>query len=365
MDQIIQKQRSPYTGGTFNVQKLKSPNFGKVDGLNGMPFLVQLAQQVQQVQQVQQRPAVNSPPAHLWGGGGGGALPHERGQRSGTPRSYESEQQQQHKNNNNNNNNNPNHTCSNIGCTNNVCTHSNSKSCVKSLQFNGNYEGELPIPALTLAGSQTSSNPNLVSSEDFSSSLTPMRQLGRKTYANDTDSDSELCDQQRQYGGGVGGAGFGLGSGSGVGGGDAASSRWRSVFNYVKSGMPLQRQERMEAALQRCQRDSLLSRVLLLLQLLAILVGGAIVQGLRLAITVGEQNFGLWRCKFQMRSFLRHMLWRMANAKGNDLVIFLFIMLVTPWLFFISLLGLFVSLLFHLKEGLNVALLQLRLHVFN
>lgn len=43
----MQKQRSPYTGGTFNVQKLKSAEFEKGDGLNGMPFLVQLAQQVQ------------------------------------------------------------------------------------------------------------------------------------------------------------------------------------------------------------------------------------------------------------------------------------------------------------------------------
>lgn len=47
MDHLIQKQRSPYTGGTFNVQKLKSAKFEKGDGLNGMPFLVQLAQQVQ------------------------------------------------------------------------------------------------------------------------------------------------------------------------------------------------------------------------------------------------------------------------------------------------------------------------------
>lgn len=43
----MHNQRSPYTGGTFNVQKLKSPKFDKSDGLNGMPFLVQLAQQVQ------------------------------------------------------------------------------------------------------------------------------------------------------------------------------------------------------------------------------------------------------------------------------------------------------------------------------
>lgn len=47
MNQIMQKQRSPYTGGGFNVQQLKSPNFGNADGLNGMPFLVQLAKQVQ------------------------------------------------------------------------------------------------------------------------------------------------------------------------------------------------------------------------------------------------------------------------------------------------------------------------------
>jgi len=47
MNQIMQKQRSPYTGGGFNVQQLKSTNFGNTEGLNGMPFLVQLAKQVQ------------------------------------------------------------------------------------------------------------------------------------------------------------------------------------------------------------------------------------------------------------------------------------------------------------------------------
>lgn len=47
MDHIMHNQRSPYTGGTFNVQNLKSTNFEKGDGLNVMPFLVQLAQQVE------------------------------------------------------------------------------------------------------------------------------------------------------------------------------------------------------------------------------------------------------------------------------------------------------------------------------
>lgn len=54
-DQIMQKQRSPYTGGGFNLQQLKATTFSKNESLNGMPFLVQLAHQVQ----VQQRPMGN------------------------------------------------------------------------------------------------------------------------------------------------------------------------------------------------------------------------------------------------------------------------------------------------------------------
>lgn len=259
-----------------------------------------------------------SPSPHMWGGGAA-PLPNERGQRSGTPRSFENEQQY--------------------------------NNYMKS-NYNDHYEGdEMPIPNLHLGDSQSDrtsdKDPYSPTSSGQQHTGENMRQFGRNSYENDTDSESEFTEHQKQFGMKV-----------------YTKPLWLRIFDYLKSGMPPQQQERMDIVLQG-RESTHYGHVLLLLQLIGILAVGALVQSLQMGISVGQLSFGLWRCKFQLRSFQRQLLWRMANAKGNDVIIFLGIMLITPWLFLTSLIGFIVSLLFFIKEGLGKVLLQVRLFMFN
>lgn len=261
-------------------------------------------------------------PMHMWGGGG--ALPNERGQRSGTPRSYETEQ--------------------------GILSNSNENNC------NDPYEGDAQMPTLYLEGSP--SNRSSAEKENFPPSSPNLsypqpgkmvRLLGKKSYTNnDTDSESEFTEHQKQFGHKPHGKSF-----------------LRRAFNNLKSGLPVQQQERLESVLQRIPDSSFFGSAFLLLQLLAILFLAAVLKIFLIGISVGHLNFGLWRCKFQLRSFQRQLLWRMANAKGNDIIIFLGIMLITPWIFLTSLIGFLVSVLFILKESLGTALLQVRLYMFD
>jgi len=72
----------------------------------------------------------------------------------------------------------------------------------------------------------------------------------------------------------------------------------------------------------------------------------------------------LGRAKFQLRSSLRQMLWRLANAKGNDTLLFLIVVLVTPWLFLLSLVGFAISFVFSMRTGVVEGVRQLRRRVF-
>lgn len=169
-----------------------------------------------------------------------------------------------------------------------------------------------------------------------------------KAYQSDTDSETEYSQHMKIV--------------------DAANgepTRWRRAFDFLKSGMPPHRQERMEAAVQRCCENTFFNNILLVLQLFTILVGGLLIQSLRMGVNLTQISFRLWHCKFQLRSFQRQLLWRMANAKGNDAVLFLGVMLVSPWLFLISLVGFCISFIFHFKEGVGVVLRYLRLQMLN
>jgi len=267
---------------------------------------------------------------------------HERGLRSGTPRSYDSDNI--HHNHNNNNNSNM--------CNNNYNNNQNNNNC---------YEGELNMGAAhnnpSLGHHSDEYSHNFQHMEPPMDALHPLEhlphlgslgQLDAMPHCprGDTDSESEYCQHFKDFGGKCTGQVY-----------------WRRAFDCLKSRMPPQRQERMEMTLRQCRAQSVFGHVLLLLQLLRILLLGAIGQGLRLGINCGQASYRLWRCKFQLRGIVRQFLWRMANAKGNDVVLFLGIMLITPWLFFISLIGFIVSTLFHVKLGLGAFWRQVRLQV--
>lgn len=162
----------------------------------------------------------------------------------------------------------------------------------------------------------------------------------------DTDSESDLCMQLKDVAG------------------PGKSSRWQRAFGCLMAALPEQRRHRWEVVLRRCGQSVMAKHLLMVLQLLALIVGAGLGQAGRLVRMFGGVRFRLWRTKFQLRSTMRHFLWRLTNAKGNDTVIFLIVVLATPWLFLISLVGFGISLLFSMRTGLVECIRQLRLRLF-
>ncbi|XP_043071506.1 homeobox protein 5 isoform X2 [Drosophila grimshawi] len=135
-------------------------------------------------------------------------------------------------------------------------------------------------------------------------------------------------------------------------------SRCRRGIEYLKSTMQPQRQMLMEAAMQRFCENTFLNRMLLLLQLFGILATGAIVHGVRLGINLTQRSFRLLHCKFKLRSLLRKLLWSLAGAKGDDALLFLGVLIISPWLFLIGLVGFIISSVLHFKEVLGTIMLN-------
>lgn len=162
----------------------------------------------------------------------------------------------------------------------------------------------------------------------------------------DTDSESDLCMQRK------------------VDAGPGKSSRWQRAFGCLIATLPEQRRHRWEEVLRRCGQSVMAKHLLVVLQLLALIVGAGLGQAARLVWMFGGIRFRLWRTKFQLRTTMRHFLWRLTNAKGNDTVIFLIVVLATPWLFLISLVGFGISLLFSMRTGMVECIRQMRLRLF-
>jgi len=231
--------------------------------------------------------------------------------------------------------------------------------------INNCYEGDMPLGV-------NQENPLLEQHEEYSPPFESMDspgqmegfgQLGNLTempYNSkfDTDSESEDWEHEKEFGSRC-----------------TAKIYWRRAIDFFKSWMSPQRQKRMEMTLRQSHAYSVFDHVLLLLQLLHILligtVGqgllainfGQVGQGLLLAINFGHTSHRLWQCKFQLRGFVRQVLWRLASAKGDDVLLFLGILLTVPWLFLISLIGFIVATLFHVKTWLEYFWNQLRFHV--
>ncbi|KAH8240003.1 hypothetical protein KR032_010278 [Drosophila birchii] len=140
-------------------------------------------------------------------------------------------------------------------------------------------------------------------------------------------------------------------------------SRWRRLLDCVLEAIPEQRRRRWKASLHRCSQSAIARHMLFVLQMLVLLVRGAVVLAAPLLTAMGGWRFGIWRTKFQLRSTMRQMLWRMANAKANDTVVFLIVVLTTPWLFLVSLVGFAFSLALALKTGLAEGLHQMRMRL--
>ncbi|XP_026850052.1 uncharacterized protein LOC113567053 [Drosophila persimilis] len=59
----------------------------------------------------------------------------------------------------------------------------------------------------------------------------------------------------------------------------------------------------------------------------------------------------------------RQLLWRMANSRGDETLVFFAVLTTTPWLFSLSLLGFFLSLAALLKKTVKELVFQIRLHL--
>ncbi|XP_016993867.2 uncharacterized protein [Drosophila takahashii] len=198
--------------------------------------------------------------------------------------------------------------------------------------YYGSYEGELAAMSML----EETSPPDYLNQ-------TPS--LGKAI--TDTDSESDLVSSQKDPAASLG-----------------AESRWRRAFGCLMDTLPEQRRQRLEQTLHRCGQTAIAKHLLVLLQLLTLVVGVGFRQVKRIGCFCGGVRFRVGRAKFQLRSSLRQMLWRLANAKANDTLLFLIVVLVTPWLFLLSLMGFAISFVFSMKTGLAEGVRHLRRRVF-
>ncbi|XP_017127356.2 uncharacterized protein LOC108146056 [Drosophila elegans] len=160
----------------------------------------------------------------------------------------------------------------------------------------------------------------------------------------DTDSESELRDH--------------------LDGATLLESRWRRVYGCLMDTLSPERRRRLEETLQRCGQTAIAKHLLVLLQLLTLVVGAGLRQVKRVGSLGGGVRFRVNRVQFQLRIALRQMLWRLANAKANDTLLFLIVVLVTPWLFLFSLLGFALSFVFSIRTAAAEGIRQLRWRLF-
>ncbi|XP_033255177.1 uncharacterized protein LOC117194802 [Drosophila miranda] len=90
--------------------------------------------------------------------------------------------------------------------------------------------------------------------------------------------------------------------------------------------------------------------VLLVLQLLCCAVFWVVEKTVGFNETVGSKRHRLWNSKFKLRTIQRQLMWRMANARGDETLVFFAVLMTTPWLFSLSLLGFIMSLASLLKK---------------
>ncbi|XP_039488567.1 uncharacterized protein LOC120449935 [Drosophila santomea] len=201
--------------------------------------------------------------------------------------------------------------------------------------YYGHYEGDHSTSSMSKL-KKTSAPEN--------SNETQWQEKNAPSPASDTDSESDLCSKQK--------------------GAELPESRWRRAFGYIMDTQPEQRRQRLQVMIKRCGQSAIAKHLLVLLQLLALVVVVGFRQVTRFGWLCGGVRYPMGRAKFQLRSYLRQMLWRLANAKGNDTLLFFIVVLVTPWLFLLSLVGFAISFVFSMRTGVAEAVRQLRRRVF-
>ncbi|XP_026850020.1 uncharacterized protein LOC113566979 [Drosophila persimilis] len=128
-----------------------------------------------------------------------------------------------------------------------------------------------------------------------------------------------------------------------------------SLGAVVLSTMQPEHRQRMVALYHLVLESAVVKVVLLVLQMLCCAVFWLVENTVGINETVGSTRLRLWNSKFKLRTIQRQLLWRMANARG--------VLMTTPWLFFLSLLGFILSLAALLKKTVKELVFQIRLHL--
>ncbi|XP_033255171.1 uncharacterized protein LOC117194787 [Drosophila miranda] len=136
-----------------------------------------------------------------------------------------------------------------------------------------------------------------------------------------------------------------------------------SLGAVVLSTMQPEHRQRMVALYHLVLETTVVKVVLLVLQLLCCAVVWLVEKTVGFNETVGSKRHRLWNSKFKLRTIQRQLLWRMANARGDETLVFFAVLMTTPWLFSLSLLGFILSLAALLKKTVEQLVFQIRLHL--
>ncbi|XP_033252659.1 uncharacterized protein LOC117192052 [Drosophila miranda] len=136
-----------------------------------------------------------------------------------------------------------------------------------------------------------------------------------------------------------------------------------SLDTDVLSTMQPEHRQRMVALYHLVLETAVVKVVLLVPQLLCCAVFWLVEETVGFNETVGSKRHRLWNSKFKLRTIQRQLLWRMANARGDETLVFFAVLMNTPWLFSLSLLGFILSLAALLKKTVEQLVFQIRLHL--
>ncbi|XP_026850124.1 uncharacterized protein LOC113567148 [Drosophila persimilis] len=127
--------------------------------------------------------------------------------------------------------------------------------------------------------------------------------------------------------------------------------------------MQPEHRQRMVALYHLVLETAVVKVVLLFLLMLCCAVFWLVEKTVCVNETVGSTRLRLWNSKFKLRTIQRQLLWRMANARGDETLVFFGVLMTTPWLFSLSLLGFILSLAALLKKTVKELVFQIRLHL--
>ncbi|XP_026850105.1 uncharacterized protein LOC113567141 [Drosophila persimilis] len=136
-----------------------------------------------------------------------------------------------------------------------------------------------------------------------------------------------------------------------------------SLGAVVLSAMQPEDRQRMVALYHLVLETAVVKVVLLVLQMLCCAVFWLVEKTVGVNETVGSTRLRLWNSKFKLRTIQRQLLWRMASSRGDETLVFFAVLMTTPWLFSLSLLGLILSLAVLLKRTVKELVFQIRLHL--